>query len=158
MNFRTLEIDWDIHKMIEVERRGFDEVPYLALRRLLGLKEPSVEPPATVPRSAVSEGRPWIEDGVQIPHGSLARMKYNYGRQTYEGSFLNGRLVVNGKGFDTLSAAANDLAVTKAGGKTQLNGWNYWEVQLPGETDWVRLRDLRSKALRELAQNLQIDI
>lgn len=158
MKLRTLEIDWDIHKMIEGERRGFDEAPYLALRRLLGLNEPPVELPTTVPCSPVSEGMPWIEDGVQIPHGSLARMKYYYGRQTYEGRFLNGQLVVNGSRYDALSPAANDLAITKGGKKTQLNGWNYWEVQLPGENAWVRLRDLRSKALKELAQNLQISI
>ena len=28
------------------------------------------------------------------------------------------------------------IAVTKDGAKTSLNGWNYWEVQLPGSAKW----------------------
>jgi hypothetical protein len=152
VNLQRIEIDWDIHKMIEGERRGFDEPPHLALRRLLGLQVPYDEIPVTAPRTIGSDGLSWIEDGVEVPHGSLARMKYNYGRQIYEGTFLNGRLVVNEKKFDSLSAAANFLAVTKEGGKTQLNGWNYWEVQIPGETKWTKLRSLRSRAYRDRAR------
>ena len=34
---RTIKIDFDIHKRIEMERRGFDDPPNAALRRLLGL-------------------------------------------------------------------------------------------------------------------------
>ena len=38
--FRQIDIDWDIHKVIEAERSSFDEPSYVALRRLLKL--PSV--------------------------------------------------------------------------------------------------------------------
>ena len=140
-----IEIDWDIHKLIEAERRGFDELPYIALRRLLKLP-----PPETATGSAETEaldaggqGAAWVEDGVSVPHGSLARMEYLAGAQTYEGKFLNGRLIINGRSFDTLSAAASALAVTKDGSKTNLNGWNYWRVKFPGETRWRWLRDMR---------------
>ena len=93
-----IEIDWEIHKLIEAERRGFDEPPYIALRRLLKL-------PPTAPSVAAHEnkgGIPWSEDGVSVPHGSAARMQYLRRSQSYEGQFLNGRLVVNGQSFDTL--------------------------------------------------------
>ena len=141
---QKIEIDWEIHKLIESERRGFDEPPYKALRRLLGLPENS-EHEMTQKPTAVSTGVPWIEDGVVVPHGSLARMEYDYGRQVYEGKFLNGKLVVNGMEFDTLSGAASEVAITKAGLKTQLNGWLYWKVKFPGETDWKALSRLRHK-------------
>lgn len=136
---QRIEIDWDIHKLIEGERRSFGEPPYIALRRLLGL--PPVTPSTLV--SPPSAERPWTDEGVTVPHGSLARMEYNRGAQVYEGQFLNGQLVVNGQSFDTLSAAANALAVTKDGKKTTLNGWSYWKVKLPGETDWRSLKELR---------------
>ena len=141
---QRIEIDWDIHKLIEAERKGFDELPYLALRRLLGLHEQSLSEVPSVPvRPEDLSGIAWAEDGVRVPHGSLARMKYEYGRQKYEGKFLDGKLVADGRQFDTLSQAASSLALTKIGGKTQLNGWLYWEAQFPGETKWRSLKLLR---------------
>jgi hypothetical protein len=137
---QKIDIDWDIHRLIEAERRGFDEPPYLALRRLLKL--PALETVSQMPDS-MEEGVPWYEDGVSVPHGSLARMSYQRGKQLFEGKFLAGRLVVNGKSFDSLSAAANALAETRNGGKTQLNGWNYWEAKYPGEPAWRSLKQMR---------------
>ena len=161
MNLRTIEIDWDIHKLIESERRGFDEPSYCALRRLLGLSDIANAPETDshpIDAGTVALGIPWSEDGVRIPHGSLARMKYNYGRQTYEGKFWNGELVVGDQAFDSLSNAANALAVTKRGTSTQLNGWKYWEVKFPGESDWKKLWDLREQFNREFLSKLKINI
>jgi hypothetical protein len=138
-----IEIDWDIHKMIEAERRGFEEFPYLALRRLLKLPPPDPFTPQAI--EVASGNLPWTEEGVVVPHGSDARMKYLRGSQIYEGRFLNGRLVVNGQSFDTLSAAASALAETKDGSKTNLNGWLYWKVKFPGETRWRSLSDMRRR-------------
>lgn len=134
-----LEIDWDIHQLIEAERRGFDEPPYIALRRLLKLPPPS----STTRLHDTEQGMSWTEDGVSVPHGSAARMEYLRGSQVYEGRFLNGRLVVNGQSFDTLSAAASALATTKDGRKTNLNGWQYWKVRLPGEQKWRAMSEMR---------------
>jgi hypothetical protein len=141
-NLRAIEVDWDIYRMIEAERQGFDEPQYVALRRLLKL-------PGPAPRDVgAATGRPWIEDGVEVPHGSQARMEYLRGSQVYEGRFLDGKLVVNGKDYDALSAAASDLARTKDGAKPSLNGWLYWKVKFPGETDWRSLEDMRQRVRR----------
>jgi hypothetical protein len=140
-----IEIDWDIHRLIEAERRGFEEPPYLALRRLLKLPPPSEAP---LERRPDGGGLPWSEDGVVIPHGSEARMEYLHGRQIYEGRFQDGHLVVNGRSFDTLSEAASALAVTKNGTKTNLNGWIYWKVKLPGQFRWVSLGEMRASLNR----------
>ncbi len=145
-----IEVDWEIHQVIEAERKGFDEPQYVALRRLLGLGAPA--PAAETPRTvqALPDGVPWTKDGVTVPHGAPARMEYGRGSwfQVYEGQFLNGRLVVNGQSFETLSAAAKALAVTKDGKKTSLDGWLYWKVKLPGDREWRSLGDMRHKGNR----------
>ena len=143
MMFETIEIDFDIHKMIENERRGFDEPPRIALRRLLSLPDEEVK---IVSPAGIPEGRPWREGSVEIPHGSEARMAYQRGSQVFEGHFLNGRLVVNGQEFSTLSSAASALARTKDGTVPSLNGWNYWEVKLPGQDRWLPIKLLRKRA------------
>jgi hypothetical protein len=135
-----LEIDLDIHNLIEAERRNLDEPQYLALRRLLKL--PDLGGPSNA--SEVGEALPWTDEGVIVPHGSRARMEYARGSQVYEGRFLNGKLVINGHEYRSLSAAADAVAVTKAGRKTSLNGWFYWKVQFPNETQWRSLQELRS--------------
>ena len=140
---RSIDVDWDIYKMIELERMSFDEPHYAALRRLLKL--PALEAP---PESEVETGLPWVHDGVEVPHGSEARMEYLRGSQVFEGKFLNGKLVVNGNCYDTLSNAAGALAKTADGGKTALNGWHYWQVKFPGETVWHSLGEMR-QAKRE---------
>jgi len=140
---QKIEIDWDIHKLIEGERSSFEEAPYIALRRLLKLAAP--KPMSASETRDIGAGIPWIDDGVTVPHGSLARMEYNRGSQIYEGQFLNGKLVVNGQAFESLSSAADALAVTKDGKKTSLNGWNYWKAKFPGETRWRLLNDMRRR-------------
>jgi hypothetical protein len=128
--------------LIEAERCGFDEPPYVALQRLLKLP-----PLATANGSAETEdGADKARRGSRMASQSRTgrlRAWNTYGAQTYEGKFLNRRLVVNGRSFDTLSAAASALAVTKDGSKTNLNGWNYWKVKFPGDTRWRGLRDMR---------------
>ena len=144
METTTIEIDFEIHKLIEAERQSFSEMPLSALRRLLRLPEGSSEP--NLNKIGVSSGRPWSDDGVVVPHGSLARMEYGRGSQHYEGKFLDGTLVVNGTKFDSLSEAASALAKTRDGRGTSLNGWNYWEVQFPGSDRWDLMAHLRNRA------------
>ena len=139
MPLKEIQIDWDIHKLIEQERHGFDEPPHLALRRLLNLPDQPLEEVS----NGEGEGVPWIEDNVVVPHGSLARMEYDRGNQVYEGKFLNGKLVVSGQEFDTLSGAASAIARTRAGTKTSLNGWLYWHAKFPGDTEWRHLGTMR---------------
>lgn len=144
MKLRTIEIDFDIHKLIELERVSFDEPEFMALRRLLKLPDTPELPDNS--SESHSEGRPFVQGGVSVPHGSLAKMEYARGTQVYEGEFLDGYLVVGGKRYSSLSGAAVDLAVTRDGSKTNLNGWQYWKARFPGETRWRALRDLRDMA------------
>ena len=57
-----IEIDWDIHKLIEAERKGFDEPQYVALRRLLKLPPPMppLPPIVTYDNKAVFRGQKMV--------------------------------------------------------------------------------------------------
>ena len=135
---RAIEIDFDVHKMIESERRSFDEPHHVALRRLLKLPELEEE-------RTPSAGRAWTSDGVTLPHKTALRM--TYGVLTIEGEIVDGKWVCEGRSFDTPSAAASALALTKGGETTSLNGWNYWEAKTPGSAEWVPIRRLRTPDL-----------
>ena len=132
---RTIEIDFDVHKAIELERTSFSESENEVLRRLLKLGAASVATP-----SAETGGLPWTRKGVTLPHGTKLRMQYN-GRQ-YNGAVENGQWVVEGERFSTPSGAASRVAVTKNGNHTSLDGWAYWYVKRPGDTDWIEIRKL----------------
>ncbi len=133
-DLRTIQIDFDLHKLIEAERRGFGETPNEVLRRLLKLGPPS---PSHASLKPIVRGRAWSDEGVVLAHGTKVRMSYN-GR-THEGEIVDGKWVVEGKSFSSPSGAASGTAITKRGKKTRLDGWKYWEVKLVGEDSWKPL-------------------
>ncbi|HWA70631.1 MAG TPA: hypothetical protein VG821_12455 [Rhizomicrobium sp.] len=139
--FRAIEIDFDIHKLIEGERSSFAESPNEALRRLLKL--PTKVAPKAV-NKANDNRRSWSDEGISLPHGTAIRMEYN--KRPYAGEIVDGRWVVDGKIFDSPSGAASGIAITKNGKKTRLDGWMYWEVKQPGESQWTRISFLRRVA------------
>ena len=132
---RTIEIDFDVHKTIEKERRSFSETPNEVLRRLLRL---GGQPPAAVATPAGH--RAWSGKGVTLPHGTELRMRYN-GRQ-HSGAIENGRWLVEGRSFNSPSAAAGGVALTKAGTRTSLDGWIYWHAKRPGDAHWIAIKEL----------------
>ena len=137
---RMIEIDFDVHQQIELERTSFDEAPNEVLRRLLKLG------PAKPKRSATKvanpkNGRAWSGKGVTLPDGTEVHMEYN-GR-AYAGQIDDGVWVVDGKRSKSPSDAAGSVAKTRAGKSPSLNGWVYWQVKRPGETSWVVLNSLR---------------
>lgn len=137
--FRTIEIDFDVHKLIENERTGFTESANDALRRLLKLPPRASAKPG---KKAVSGHRSWSDEGVTLAHGTSLRMRYN-GR-LHEGEIVDGKWIVDGKTFDSPSGAASGVAITKSGKHTRLDGWIYWEAKQPGEDKWMRITSLRT--------------
>ncbi len=140
MTLRPIEIDFEIHKAIEAERRSFDEPEHVILRRLLKLG-PSTGKAAET--QAKQSGVPWSGQGVVLPHGTPLRMAYN-GSQ-YTGEIDNGIWLVGGRRFISPSGATEAVAKTRAGKTVGLNGWQYWEANVDG-AGWKRLSDLRKKA------------
>lgn len=135
--FRSVDIDFDVNKRIELARESFAETPNAVLRRLLGID--AAQPVHSV--TGVGEMRAWSGKGVVLPHGTRVRMDYN-GR-TYEGEIIDGSWLVEGEQYSSPSAAAGGTARTKAGKRTNLDGWIYWWALLPGEETWVKLSEIR---------------
>lgn len=138
-DFRTIEIDFDVHRLIENERTGFAESANEALRRLLKL------PPRVAAKSnkkPVNGHRSWSDEGVTLAHRTAIKMRYN-GR-LHEGEIVDGKWVVDGKTFDSPSGAASGVAITRSGKHTRLDGWIYWEAKQPGEDKWTRIAALRT--------------
>ena len=88
-----------------------------------------------------SKGKFWTSNGVFLPEGTQLQMEYNGNR--YFGEIEKNYWVVNGNIYKSPSAAANDLARTKEGTRTQLNGWKYWKVKRPEDKNWQFLDTLR---------------
>lgn len=146
VHFRTIEVDFDVHRCIENERRGFDESPNDALRRLLKLGQPKATATTAV-SSFVASRRAWSDQGVTLPHATPVRMRYN--NHTYEGQIVDGSWVIGDRRFESPSGAASGVARTKKGKPTRLDGWIYWQVKLPGEESWKPLESLRPKVTLE---------
>jgi hypothetical protein len=142
---RSIEIDFDVHKRIEAERRDFSDTDNAVLRRLLGLEEPlngsSPPPPICVSRIGA-----WSSDGVVLAPGARLRMTYN-GRR-HEGVIEDGVWLVEGRRFSSPSGAARGVALTKRGKHPHLDGWNYWEVKPPEAAGWISLAQLRFEATK----------
>lgn len=128
--YKTIEIDFDIHKLIEAERQGFSDTANSALRRLVGLGAGAAKP-------QVAKGKPWTSYGVELPHGTQLRMTYN--GKTHRGDINNGSWVVEGGIYTSPSGAASGVARTRKGTKTRLDGWEYWYIKLPESENWVPL-------------------
>lgn len=145
MKFRPTEIDFEIHKLIETERRSFTESDNDILRRLLGLAEAAEgeEGSGSVPGQEGAQAA-WMRDGAMLPHGTLLRMTYN--GQLLEGRVENGSLVVNGRPFGSPSGAAMGNVRTKSGKRTSVDGWMYWHVKRPQDHDYIPLATLRDRA------------
>jgi hypothetical protein len=139
MEFRSIEIDFDVHQRIELARAGFSDTPNAVLRRLLGIDAPEVEA-TPIPRT----GRNWFDRGVLLPHGTELRMSYR-GR-TYEGIIDDGQWLVDGRTYSSPSAAAGGCAVTKSGSHPSLNGWNYWQVRRPNDKAPIPISELISES------------
>lgn len=137
---RTIEIDFDIHKLIEAERQSFSEVPNTVLRRLLKLENADV--PESQPSLSPDPDRgAWIWKGVKLPAGTELRMEYR-GKE-HRGVIQNSAWVVEGETFKSPSAAAGGVTVTRNGARPSLDGWKYWFVKLPGNPEWTALGNLR---------------
>lgn len=135
---RMIEIDFDVHKRIEMERTSFQETPNDVLRRLLKIGDKRA-----TKTSGSNAGRAWSGKGATLPQGTELRMDYN-GR-VHTGVIENGVWLIEGQRFMSPSAAASGVALTKSGEHTSLDGWIYWNVKRPGDTAWIALKSLRGR-------------
>lgn len=131
---RMIEIDLNIHKIIEDNRQSFSETENEILCRILKIQAPAITQKNT------PTGKAWMQKGVVLPHGTLLRAEYN--GTVYSGIVENGVWIVEGKKFTSPSGAMR-IAHTKIGTTPSLNGWIYWEVKRPIDTKWIAIKSLK---------------
>lgn len=129
----TIEVDFDVFKAITLRRPSEDVTENDVLRQLLGL---AARKHSAMPTNAAQPGD-WVTKGVRFPAGTEFRASYK--GQTYLGRVDAGALVLNGKRYDTPSAAA--MSITDS----PVNGWAFWQARLPGQPGWKPIRSLRGK-------------
>jgi hypothetical protein len=138
MQYRQIEIDVEVNRWIEGKRASFEQTHNDILRAEAGL-------PAQPPRSAATVNTPsngdavgaWSAKGATLPAGTRLRMAYN--GKTFNGVIESGTWLINGARYASPSAAASALA------GVSLNGWIYWEAQLPGTSKWQSISKFRSE-------------
>lgn len=137
----TVEIDFDVFKALTI-RRASEEITYNhVLRELLGLGQKAQHPSATTSSAAAaseSTSADWISKGVRFPVGTDFRSSYK--GHSILGKVSSGSLQVNGKSYDSPSAAA--VAVTG----NPVNGWVFWECRLPGASSWRIIKSMRGSS------------
>ncbi len=127
----SIEVDFDVFKALTL-RRATEDVTYNdVLRDLLGLNSTKRAPLG--PHTPATGG--WFTKGVTFPDGTEFRARHK--GQAYSGKVQSGALVLNGKHYDSPSAAAVEIT----GRPT--NGWIFWECRLPGKTSWQIIKSFR---------------
>lgn len=127
----AIEVDFEVYKEL-IRRRPSEAVSENdVLRKVLGLANQKA---ATIATAGPAPGE-WVTKGVRFPAGTEFRATYK--GKTYLARAENGALVLNGRRFDSPSAAA--MSIT---GKP-VNGWTFWEGRLPGRTSWQIIKAQR---------------
>ena len=127
----TIDIDFDVFKAITARRPDEETSANDVLREVFGLPAKKRQPTLANPGSP----QDWMTKGVRFPAGTELRATYK--GETHLGRVEGGALVLNGKRYDTPSAAAMSIS------KSPVNGWVFWEARLPGQSAWRMIRTLR---------------
>jgi len=132
---RTIEVDFDVFKALTMRRPSESVTENDVLRELLGLS--SGGPRQMVKTVLIPPLDPdgWISKGVRFPPGTELRAHYK--GVTHLARVESGALVLNGKRYDTPSAAA--MSITGS----PVNGWTFWECRVPGSAAWQMIKTRR---------------
>lgn len=132
-----IPVDLEVYKALEARREAFSESHNDILRRVVGLPEKASSPSS---HGSTDEAVVWRRKGVGLPKGTRWRMSSVSGE--LNGGVVEGGFQYRGEVISSPSRLATTLYRTKAGKKTNLNGWRYIEVKRPGDSDWMMLSSL----------------
>jgi hypothetical protein len=133
-----LLVDNDVFQFLDSNLIDETDTPNKVLRRLLGMDKLPVKVGQIPVEQPSPMGRGWLVKGVEFPEGTLFRAHYKGNR--YSARVEAGGLLVNGKVFQTPSAAAGSIV------EGQVNGWAFWEAQINGR--WQPIAKLRAHTPR----------
>ncbi len=149
---KMIAVDVDVHKAIEALRQGFEETENDILRRHFELPDLpssiSFEDDGPLPHGPAPNGLPpvWERKGVELPEGTELFLAYP--GVSASGKIQNGAWVVEGKVFRSPSSAACSIVSKKRGRAISVNGWMYWKVKRPTDSEWVLIHSLRKRVDR----------
>lgn len=144
MQYRHIEIDLDVNRWIESKRVSFAQTHNDILRIEAGLPPRTRQSAAAELRQSEESLGDWSAKGVTLPAGTRLRMSYN--GKTFQGAIDGGTWLVSGARYVSPSAAATALA------GVSLNGWIYWEAELPGSGIWQPISKFRTNIARRRAR------
>src|SRR5208282_3677591 len=134
----SIKIDLDVYKKLVSEMLEGDRDQNDTLHRLLKVPFSNGSGPSVTATA-------WSDQGVSLPEGTPLRFKH-LGRE-HRGEIRGGAFIVEGARYYSPSAAAEAVARTRTGGPTSLDGWKYWQAELPGAPGgWISLENLRRRA------------
>lgn len=129
---QSIDIDFEVYKRLTLLRDNEETTYNDVIRKLLDI--PVIKEEDTPIQN--QEFLPWVTRGYPFPHGTQFRAKYK--GTMYFAEVNNGRLILNGKSFDSPSRAA--ISITN----NSVNGWMFWECKLPNQSFWNAISSLRS--------------
>jgi hypothetical protein len=143
MEKEKIFIDFEVHKEIEKRRTSFTDEPNNVLRRIFNLPEtsPDIEvddmeiKPADFIRRGIKPGL--YTKGILLPNG-MKLHNQSRGRK-FEAEIKSGKIVYNGKIYNSLSKAAcvaTDVST---------NGWIFWHYFDKDKNKWIPCSNLRSR-------------
>ena len=88
-------------------------------------------------RKSPIDNLPWVIENIVFPCGTEFRGKYK--GYFYYGKINGGALMINGKRFLSLSAAA--ITITRS----DIDGWLFWDCKFPGATSWIDIYSLKQE-------------
>lgn len=130
MEMKQINIDLDVYKVIEQERKSFNETHNEILRRKYGFE------PAKEEKSEQQIGGLYVS-GVLLKNG--LKLHSNYKGRIIEARVENNVIVYNGKSFTSPSAAAGEAT------GNSVNGWQWWLFFNEETGKWLTLNRLRRK-------------
>lgn len=135
---RTIEVSEDVFRELQRRAEPFVDEPDDVIRRLLALA-----PGEAAREPANATGSDLVSSVGRVPHGASLRATYR-GREYYA-EVSNGRIIWDGKSYDSLSSAAVGVIQSTGARRPTENGWRFWEVQDPETKGWKEASHYRTR-------------
>jgi hypothetical protein len=135
---RVIEVSDEVFRELQRRAEPFVDTPEDVIRRLL-----DIDPQASVQREAATGAADLVSHAGRVPHGATLRATYK-GRE-FSAQVANGRVLWNGKVFDSLSSAAVGVIQSTGARRPTENGWRFWEVKDPVTGEWKRATEYQER-------------
>jgi hypothetical protein len=143
-----IRIDIQVYQYLESRRTDPAQTLNDLLREMIGLPPSNENVLNDGVDTTVELSRGW-SGAAELPNGTKLRMTYN--GQMYAGVIVQGAWHTGGASYHSPSGVAGGVARARRGTPVSVDGWAYWEVQLPGRDSWIRIDALRKRTSRKPA-------